>query len=32
VTGLFASGFDAGTSFILDVRDPLRMKLVRAFD
>ena len=29
---LFANGFDAGKSFIFDVRDPLRMKLVRAFD
>jgi hypothetical protein len=29
---LFANGFDAGKSFIFDVRDPLQMKLVRAFD
>jgi len=29
---LFANGFRSGKSFIFDVRDPLRMKLVRAFD
>jgi len=28
---LFANGFKSGKSFIFDVRDPLRMKLVRAF-
>ena len=29
---LFANGFRSGKSFIFDVRNPLRMKLVRAFD
>jgi len=29
---LFANGFKSGKSFIFDVRDPLRVKLVRAFD
>ena len=29
---LFANGFKSGKSFIFNVRDPLRMKLVRAFD
>src|SRR5688572_24782589 len=28
---LFANGFKSGKSFIFDVRDPLRMKLARAF-
>lgn len=29
---LFANGFKSGKSFIFDVRDPLSLKLVRAFD
>lgn len=29
---LFANGFKSGKSFIFDVRDPLHLKLVRAFD
>jgi hypothetical protein len=29
---LFANGFKSGKSFIFDVRDPLRVKLVRGFD
>jgi len=29
---LFANGFKSGKSFIFDVGDPLRLKLVRAFD
>jgi hypothetical protein len=29
---LFVNGFKSGKSFIFDVRDPLRVKLVRAFD
>lgn len=29
---LFANGFQSGKSFIFDVRDPLRPKVVRAFD
>ncbi len=29
---LFANGFKSGKSFIFDVREPLRVKLVRAFD
>ncbi len=29
---LFANGFKSGKSFIFDVRDPLRVKLARAFD
>lgn len=29
---LFANGFKSGKSFIFDVRDPLQVKLVRAFD
>lgn len=29
---LFANGFNSGKSFIFDVRDPIRPKVVRAFD
>ncbi len=29
---LFANGFESGKSFVFDVRDPLRPKVVRAFD
>jgi hypothetical protein len=29
---LFANGYKSGKSFIFDVRDPLRVKLVRGFD
>src|SRR5512138_3015215 len=29
---LFANGFDSGKSFVFDVRDPMRPKVVRAFD
>lgn len=29
---LFANGFKSGKSFIFDVRDPLRVKVVRGFD
>ncbi len=29
---LFANGFNTGKSFIFDVRDPIRPKVVRAFD
>jgi hypothetical protein len=29
---LFANGFESGKSFIFDVRDPLRPRIVRAFD
>jgi hypothetical protein len=29
---LFANGFKSGKSFIFDVRDPLNMRLVKAFD
>lgn len=29
---LFANGFKSGKSFVFDVRDPLRPKVVRAFD
>jgi|SRR5688572_13534412 len=29
---LFANGFNSGKSFIFDVRDPMRPKVVRAFD
>ena len=29
---LFANGFNSGKSFVFDVRDPMRPKVVRAFD